>query len=412
MAGSCAYCAKSGTQHCATCKSITYCSKTCQKSDWKAHKHICKTFAHFDQSSRPSKSHHLAFLFRPDEDKPELVWLETERDEEDGAPTGPMLIQIDQRTKKVLDDFIQIRHRDTFLKDGSGLNTSIFKLAPNTYWRGPVVAVAQVGQELDPFQHRDVTLTDFRHVVDYLGGYASKTGMGPPKEHDKPEEFPNSATKKTVKGVKINCPGEQKIHGKAKYEAVNVLLSDPVFTKGDKSGISELIGLPVLTRKCRIDSASANVKIGGSSHGFCNQSATFMHLCCDANAKLNGANLGFGWAPRKWKEQVGTVLVVREDKKPILPFHVEAFADYCQYRARPYFGHAVGEYAPCQPMTPTEVLSAITKKMFYIYWYEADSKKTEELLKLQDSLKSEKEKTAFENREWKEFCDAGPPHEV
>ncbi len=40
----CAHCKKSGLKfkHCSACKSVYYCSRECQKSDWKRHKKECK----------------------------------------------------------------------------------------------------------------------------------------------------------------------------------------------------------------------------------------------------------------------------------------------------------------------------------------------------------------------------------
>ena len=49
-------------QACAACKMAFYCSKSCQKQDWKKHKHVCKTFAAMrhandrsQRSTNPSK---------------------------------------------------------------------------------------------------------------------------------------------------------------------------------------------------------------------------------------------------------------------------------------------------------------------------------------------------------------------
>ena len=37
----CATCQQPATQHCAQCRTTTYCNRECQKADWKKHKQQC-----------------------------------------------------------------------------------------------------------------------------------------------------------------------------------------------------------------------------------------------------------------------------------------------------------------------------------------------------------------------------------
>ncbi|KAK8157676.1 hypothetical protein BKA80DRAFT_194732, partial [Phyllosticta citrichinensis] len=134
--------------------------------------------------------------------------------------------------------------------------------------------------------------------------------------------------------VRINCLGDVEVCKRPKFERVEVPFSDPVFVgKRWTSEIGDLIGVPVYTRKYAHDAAWK----GGSSDGFAyenNQEATFLHLNCKDKP---GQILGWGWAPMDWQQGSGSVLVVRQDKKPLHPWHAEALSEYCSVRVQPVF---------------------------------------------------------------------------
>lgn len=73
-----------------------------------------------------------------------------------------------------LDDNIWVYHRASQLNDGSQPNAGIHKATPNAYWHGPVVACAvkKIGG------YRDINLTDFRHLADWLEMMADDAGTG------------------------------------------------------------------------------------------------------------------------------------------------------------------------------------------------------------------------------------------
>lgn len=61
------------------------------------------------------------------------------------------------------------------------------------------------------------------------------------------------------------------------------------------------------------------------SGDFCNPPLTFMMMGCDPKAE------SFGWAELGWSGgEVPNVLIVRQDREPLLSHEVEAFGDYCQ----------------------------------------------------------------------------------
>ena len=90
--------------------------------------------------------------------------------------------------------------------------------------------------------------------------------------------------------------------------------------------ISTLIGVLLLTRKYPPDRAWKD----DQTVGFCpyeNVAATFLHL----NADPQGSS--WGWAPLRRKDNVGSVIVVREDGKALTPYQVEALSYYLPARA-------------------------------------------------------------------------------
>lgn len=49
----------SSTTVCAVCRDVRYCSQSCQKHDWPAHKNVCKS----PLGARPSEKHARALYF-------------------------------------------------------------------------------------------------------------------------------------------------------------------------------------------------------------------------------------------------------------------------------------------------------------------------------------------------------------
>ncbi|KAK7985757.1 hypothetical protein PG996_005006 [Apiospora saccharicola] len=131
-------------------------------------------------------------------------------------------------------------------------------------------------------------MNDFRHITDLFISYGNKPLSTSPK-HSSP-----------VKGVMINCLGDQTMFNKPQFEAIDVSHSDPIFSDGESSDIAQRIGLPILTRRCpRNPDWSRGEKEGlfkGSSPAN-NQAATFLHQCCDpaADSDLTSGGLGWGW---------------------------------------------------------------------------------------------------------------------
>ncbi|KAI1293279.1 hypothetical protein F5Y03DRAFT_333088 [Xylaria venustula] len=194
--------------------------------------------------------------------------------------------------------------------------------------------------------YRDIDLEDFRHITDYFITY------------DASHRIP---------GVRINCRGDQEVLKKPPFQEVKLTPWDPIFTDHDTSDIAERIGLPIFTKSCPPAHSWQNTD---DSKMYENMSATYLHLCCDPEAKPDIAQgiPGWGSAPMKWQNRVGSVIVVRQDQKPLSPWHVEALCRYCLEEAGAYLAHSNDGYGPDEPMSKDLALSMICRPTFSIFW--------------------------------------------
>jgi hypothetical protein len=188
----CLICEKPNSKLCGVCKSSAYCSQECQKKDWKIHKLLCKDFANFDMSARPSPDHFLGFHFPVDDEKPRCVWMKATVDVDGGVLT----LYEDPQTKVVnfgdgmvkativMQDYFfdrEIRHMINvhytagFLYTDYKVNKCIDKILdtnPGQFYpfKGHFTAACGYTDDMD-FEltpvRRDMDMNDFRHVANF-----------------------------------------------------------------------------------------------------------------------------------------------------------------------------------------------------------------------------------------------------
>lgn len=187
---------------------------------------LCRKFSKL--SERPTSQHKLAILFPDHDEQPRLIWIYCKRETDDGVPyesanarhllgpddppSGVQFINHNVIRRRDLGHMLGVWHRDTFLFDGSRSNESIIASvgtsAPITHnWRGPCVAL-QCGRGTYGF-NQDITLADFRHLIDYFVSY----NYSRVRELDWPvntQSFEREPDE--ILGVKVNSDTEMKTH--------------------------------------------------------------------------------------------------------------------------------------------------------------------------------------------------------
>ena len=123
-----------------------------------------------------------------------------------------------------------------------------------------------------------------------------------------------------VQAIKIACYGEQKHYSERKYSTIYISSDHSIFSQPDGTPtLPGRLGIPLLTFK--LHRGKAWLEMGGSD----NQSAFFLHAA-DAFDKPS-----FGFITDiKWEYLVGSVLVVRQDRKEMTPEQMQAVCEYCQ----------------------------------------------------------------------------------
>ncbi|KAI2601837.1 hypothetical protein GGR54DRAFT_580565 [Hypoxylon sp. NC1633] len=365
---SCVMCNKMPAKLCERCRSCYYCSRECQMSDWSSHKLLCRDFS--TQSPRPSPSHKRAILFPVERTKPRLVWVPCElkyssEDEYDDDPKpyevmdphphlGPDKPSVDLhyaieynniRNRRLGSGMmrwaprsggysIALRFREMFLVDGSPLNGSLLMslgtlgTLPHP-WAGPILAIRQLPSEL----YEDITLGDLRHVLDYFVSY----GTTEVRESDSKTQTHSAAV---VRGVKISCYGEAKLHGSDPFVLVDVPRVHPArhdHSRRDVSPISRLLGMPI--RLWKYPDLDTWLDPPGWEENMCadsNQNAAF--LMVGTNPKKSD----WGWAPLYWNVEIGNVLAVRQDGKDLDLNDFRLMCYFARRKLQPMFEDAMG----------------------------------------------------------------------
>ncbi|KAI4119539.1 MAG: hypothetical protein LQ338_007255 [Usnochroma carphineum] len=326
MAISCIICSQPNAQLCGKCRSGAYCSVECQQTDWPAHKLLCPQFSVL--SDRPGPGFRRAILFPEEGPNPVVFWIDfhptsTYETAELEKIMGDETLTFAYNDHNYLRDrdfggILKIYSRDDYVRSGSMVNKSISLVTKgkNPYcWKGPLVVskTPTLSQDL----HDDITMTDFRNMIDFFMTY----GL------NRQAEAMNHPLKHKAKGVKVNCYGDIKRFNK-KYVAVDVPKDHPVYL-AKPSPIFALVGMAVKAQRYPFNKIWEDMPHSGV-FPWSNGTAALLQMKADPR---NPNTMGL--APLNWQSRIGNILVVREDKGDITPAEVEMLCDFCRYKMLP-----------------------------------------------------------------------------
>ncbi|KAJ5764911.1 hypothetical protein N7520_004470 [Penicillium odoratum] len=383
----CVMCNKSPGIKCAQCGSTYYCSGDCRESDFPSHSLLCEQFA--TQRDRPSPEHKRAIFFPVDREKPCLIWIRySHQYDEDGIRwtkvdpypylgtdepiKGVMRIEHNPvRCRNLGSGYVafspskegycvSLIHREAYLIDGSKTNRSISasvrasctSTTPHAY-RGPMIALQEIPQE----DYADITLGDFRHLMDYLRSYQNThiRESVPDLQHRAPT---------TVRGVKICCHGEVKLHGSVPFVSVDIARANKIsLGSGSISPITVCLGMPIRLWKepdseFRTDPPGWEGGMGADS----NPNVAFLMM------ETNTFKDEWGWAPMYWNSEIGNVWAAREDGQDLAVNDMAMMCHFARHRLQRMFEDVME--SDSSSVSRQRVLDFITWKNMITYWDE------------------------------------------
>lgn len=366
-------CGSNAGRLCARCQSSRYCSDVCQAADWPSHRILCRKYA--EKSPRPSDSHKLAIEFPQDRSYPSLIWVYCEERLDDCdrlweyarmesflGRDNPIperkLIQRNRRRDQFLPNTIEAVFRDTFLMDGSKPNRSLYRSLGSSgttscAWRGPGIILRKRGIGSDPGFYGDISLADYRHILDYFLSYRDDHV----KEIEKGLQIDKS--RHSISGVKVTCFGTQKLHGAGPFVQVSVgpthIARETLPFESEISPISCSVGLPVRAWKMPSNDEWLNRPDWDfSTYPDSNPTACKLFM----NPNLDSPR--WGWAPLHWQCGIGDVLLIRADDNDLSVDDAELLCRFCEWKLQPMFEDSLG--AGWVQRSKQEIVDFITRE--------------------------------------------------
>ncbi|KIW75681.1 hypothetical protein Z517_10423 [Fonsecaea pedrosoi CBS 271.37] len=417
LEATCIMCPRRGTKVCSSCKDARYCSKNCQKLDWKNHKIICPSF----QEPKPQVTEangridgifydflpevglvdfRRALVFPGDKQPPKFVWVKTwivhggsetfdskpffdHAGETDCIYLAHNSIQARDACRDEK-DLLRFFFKDDTSKEPPNLAVQAFTRsgACSKYLKGPIILMCGTVGARGHDHFRDVDMRDSRSAADFFSS-AYRSGYGD-----------SCLLEKRFVTTAIACPEDitsYQLEGKYHQQVFDGC--DSVF-QAEGSGIANLLGIPILIRShippkpkrnqygawIPQDEENEPTDVGPDSVDALfllrditstttgrQETTASMHRFRTNDRDYAGTN-GFGSSP-KASRRSGSFSLVRADGLPLLSLHVEALVGYIRDEVEPRLSHALAGTASGGVVASREaVLNSITQADFSRYF--------------------------------------------
>lgn len=177
-----------------------------------------------------------------------------------------------------------------------------------------------VPHSYDPSYSQDLGPCDLRILAHWLNTYYLKNGNLRTIEDLQPELS-------KVVGVRIHCNGDVDTDGRPRFEPIELPAFHYIFEQ-TATDVSKHIAIPLVVQRIpgSVKKWQKHSESSSSKFSWVNTAGTFLHIGYKPQSKQSGFDWGF--ASPEWPDSVGAVVVMRKDKKKLLPEHVHALVEY------------------------------------------------------------------------------------
>ncbi|KAF8857642.1 hypothetical protein BDZ45DRAFT_426042 [Acephala macrosclerotiorum] len=328
---------------CDTCTLKDYCSPTCRASNLVLHRSLCKPYWSPMRPPRPPRV--TLGLYIPQAGQPTFRFVRYERDEHGIVrpdlkpllgtkdPTRTLLTWSVTRNKE-LPYTLQLYQ----LPGKQMVNGFAYQAAMDTgysrHWGGPMVVLATENQNcaMDEPVWRDVVVEDLRWIFDYwrygdeplpFGGVRGEKIVVTPEMGISGVQNGISDTGRvtavggrSIKAVIICCQEERKVRGT--FVEAPIGIDHPIFRESPTQ-ISKKMELPLLMYKFPVQATAP----GLDDKEFRNPEASALQRILDVD------DPGWGLVADEYFGNIGSVLVVRADRKDLDVKQVDMLVGFC-----------------------------------------------------------------------------------
>jgi hypothetical protein len=202
--------------------------------------------------------------------------------------------------------------------------------------------MSKAGTDFDPALYIDVTLNDFRDMIDYIYYFHETSGSATDglasESHWGKQALSHDGGKARV--VRVACRGDQVARGLPAFSIVEVPKLHPAFRSADDPpSIAEVLGISVSVYK---EKAAAAWRDGKTVTDAYRNPAIASLYCYVGYRGLTSETTMLGRVPDRWSEGIGTVLVLDRHKNDLSVDWVRTLCELCESHIMP-LAHTFGE---------------------------------------------------------------------